>query len=159
MARDLIRRLNRDGAVLASHFGLRYRAILPESPRVKRRYGVCYVDGTIKIRLFHARTGRPLRYSSLVDTLCHELAHLAHFHHGRRFWRLYERILARARELGIYRPAPRRGRSRSEPVRVEPVHTDPSRTPSPPEPVQLPLFPLDREDARRGYSEPSTSSS
>jgi len=130
VAGELIRRLNRDGAVLASHFGLRYRAILPESPRVKRRYGICYSDGTIKIRLFHARTGRPLRYSSLVDTLCHELAHLAHFDHSRRFWRLYERILMRARELGIYRPG-RLG------VRRAAVATEPAgRT----LPEQLPLF-------------------
>lgn len=130
MARELIRRLNRDGAVLASHFGLRYRAILPESPRVKRRYGICYVDGTIKIRLFHARTGRPLRYSSLVDTLCHELAHLAHFDHSRRFWRLYERILARARELGIYRPGVRG-------TRPDPAPPAPAPRPVP---EQLPLF-------------------
>ncbi len=134
MARELIRRLNRDGAVLASHFGLRYRAILPESRRVKRRYGICYLDGTIKIRLFHARTGRPLRYSSLVDTLCHELAHLAHFDHSRRFWRLYERILARARELGIYRPAPRGGRIRPDPMEAA------ATPPSPALPEQLPLF-------------------
>jgi len=87
-------------------FGLRYRAIEPERPHVRRRLGVCYADGTIRIRLFHARTGLPLKYSSLVDTLCHELAHLRHFNHGRRFQALYRRILEHARRAGIYRPGP-----------------------------------------------------
>ena len=78
---------------------------------MRRRLGVCYADGTIRIRLFHARTGQPLKYSSLVDTLCHELAHLRHFNHGRHFQALYRRILEHARHAGIYRPGPdeRRG--------------------------------------------------
>ena len=71
---------------------------------MRRRLGVCYSDGTIRIRLFHARTGRPLVYSSLVDTLCHELAHLRHFNHGRRFQALYRRILEHARRAQIYQP-------------------------------------------------------
>jgi hypothetical protein len=101
---EILRRLNSDGAAIAAHFGLRYRAIEAERPRVKRRYGVCYADGTIRIRLRHAATGRPLKYSSLVNTLCHELAHLKHFNHGLRFQRLYRRILEWARAARIYRP-------------------------------------------------------
>ena len=85
---------------------MRYRTIEPERPHVRRRLGVCYADGTIRIRLFHARTGRPLKYSSLVDTLCHELAHLRHFNHGRRFQALYRRILEHARRAQIYNPGP-----------------------------------------------------
>jgi hypothetical protein len=103
---ELIARLGRDGAVLAARFGLRYRAIEAERPRVKRRYGVCYADGTIRIRLRHASTGEPLKYSSLVNTLCHELAHLKHFNHGLRFQRLYRQILEHARAAGIYAPGP-----------------------------------------------------
>jgi hypothetical protein len=49
-------------------------------------------------------TGRALRYSSLVNTLCHELAHLRHFHHGPEFSDFYKRLLSWAREQGIYRP-------------------------------------------------------
>jgi predicted metal-dependent hydrolase len=102
----LIERLERDARRLARTFELRYRAIEPERPHVRRRLGVCYADGTIRIRLLHATTRRPLKYSSLVDTLCHELAHLRHFNHGRRFQLLYRRILEHARREGIYRPGP-----------------------------------------------------
>ena len=101
---ELMACLNRDAAVIAARFGLRYRAIEPERPRVKRRYGVCYRDGTIRIRLAHVVTGKPLRYSSLVATLCHELAHLRHFDHGPRFRSFNQRVLEWARQAGIYRP-------------------------------------------------------
>lgn len=103
-ATTLIEMLERDAAHIARVFGLRYRSIAPERPQVKRRLGVCYRDGSIRLRLTHATTGRALKYSSLVDTLCHELAHLRHFNHGRRFQALYRQILEHARRAGIYRP-------------------------------------------------------
>ena len=106
--RTLIGRLNRDAAVIAARFGLRYRAIEAEAAKVKRRYGVCYSDGTIRIRLRHATTGKPLKYSSLISTLCHELAHLKHFDHGQRFRSFYTVILEYARDQGIYQPSRRR---------------------------------------------------
>ena len=103
---QLMARLHLDAERLASRFQLEYRAIEPERANVKRRYGVCYSDGTIRIRLRHVVTRRPLKYSSLVNTLCHELAHLRHFNHGPRFQVLYQRILEYARSEGIYRPGP-----------------------------------------------------
>jgi hypothetical protein len=103
---ELMARLQRDGAHLASRFHLTYREIAAEKPRVKRRYGVCTVEGKIALRLRHARTGECLKYSSLVNTLCHELAHLRHFNHGPRFKALYLEILEFARSSGIYRPGP-----------------------------------------------------
>ncbi len=123
MARDIMGRLERDAGLLAGRFGLAYRVLEPEGPRVKSRYGVCFSDGTIRIRLFHATSGRPLRYSSLIDTLCHELAHLRYFNHGRRFQSLYRRILEHARREGIYRPqmpteVPRRSLRREREARV-----------------------------------------
>jgi predicted metal-dependent hydrolase len=138
----LIDDLERDAARIARAFSLRYRAIEPERPQVKRRLGVCYRDGTIRIRLFHATTGRPLKYSSLVDTLCHELAHLRHFNHGRRFQAFYRRILEHARRAGIYRPGAEEAPvpqpvavQRRAPLRA-PVPLEPSR----PAPQQLALF-------------------
>lgn len=115
---ELTARLERDAALIAERFGLRYRVIEPEPPRVRRRYGVCYRDGTIRIRLFHVVTGKPLRYSSLVATLCHELAHLRHFDHSPRFRSFNQRILAWAREAGLYRPDADRSRVRSVPQRA-----------------------------------------
>ena len=105
---ELISRLRRDAAVLASRFHLSYLEISPERPRVKRRYGACTVEGKIALRLRHAKTGEHLKYSSLVNTLCHELAHLRHFNHGPRFKTFYLEILEFARSSGIYRPGPQR---------------------------------------------------
>jgi hypothetical protein len=121
-ARMLIGSLSRDAERIARHFGLTYTSIEAERANVKSRYGVCYSDGVIKIRLRHATTGRPLKYSSLVATLCHELAHLRHFDHGLRFRAFNQEVLAFARAQGIYRPrsepvAPRSGAAPEAPAR------------------------------------------
>ena len=99
-------RLRRHADLLARAFDLPLRSVDAESPRVRRRYGICFADGRIRIRLHQVRTPELLKYSVMVDTLCHELAHLRHLNHGQRFWRLYRRILAYARRQGIYRPGP-----------------------------------------------------
>ena len=104
--RRMIERLERDAHCIAERFELRYRSIEAERAGVKNRYGVCFSDGLIKIRLRHATTGRALKYSSLVNTLCHELAHLRHFNHGPRFKVFYLQLLEYARSEGIYRPGP-----------------------------------------------------
>ena len=132
---ELMARLDRDAAAIAERFGLRYRVIEPEGPRVKRRYGVCFSDGTIRIRLAHAKTGAPLRYSSLVATLCHELAHLRHFNHGLRVRTFNQMLLEWARSCDIYQPRkPRRAQPEPETVAAA----------QPPglieAPCQLPLF-------------------
>jgi len=132
-ARRLIERLNRDAERLAWRFGLRYRSITAERAGVRSRYGVCYADGAIKIRLRHATTGRPLKYSSLVNTLCHELAHLRHFNHGPRFRAFYFEILDHARAMGIYRP----GEAQISAAARPPA---PQRRATAPGPEQLSLF-------------------
>jgi len=133
---ELMALLSRDAAVIATRFGLRYRVIEAESPRVKRRYGVCFRDGTIRIRLAHVVTGKPLRYSSLVATLCHELAHLRHFNHGVRFRRFNQHLLEWARQAGIYRPHAEPSPRPSRPP--PPLGSRP--TPQPAAPRQLTLF-------------------
>jgi hypothetical protein len=102
--RELIEHLRADADRICARFGLRYQAIEAERANVKRRYGICYSDGSIKIRLRHVTTGQPLKYSSLVNTLCHELAHLKYFDHSPRFQDFYQQMLAWARRQGIYRP-------------------------------------------------------
>jgi len=142
--RELIERLNRDGAFLAGRFELRYRTIEAERADVTSRYGVCYDDGTIRIRLRHSVTGEPLKYSSLISTLCHELAHLRHFNHGPRFRSFYAAILRCARDEGIYRPARRAGSAARPGPKAEPTHPDPRRprsvAPDPGASRQLSLF-------------------
>lgn len=101
---SLLQSLIRDAERIARYFGLHYKSIDAERANVTSRYGVCFADGTIRIRLRHAVTGRPLKYSSLVNTLCHELAHLRHFNHGPRFKAFYFELLDFARAHGIYRP-------------------------------------------------------
>jgi predicted metal-dependent hydrolase len=133
-ARQLIERLNLDAERLARRFGLRYRSITAERAGVRSRYGVCFADGAIKIRLRHATTGRALKYSSLVNTLCHELAHLRHFNHGPRFKAFYFEILDHARALEIYRPG---GPPAEAPLRAAPA---PQRRSAPPAAEQLSLF-------------------
>jgi len=125
--------LRRDAERIAARFDLRYRALEAERVGTNGHYGICYSDGTIRIRLQHATSGRPLKYSSLVNTLCHELAHLRHFDHGLRFQRLYAQILEFARDEGIYRP----GRPRpAEPRAPRP----PAAAREPEGPRQLALF-------------------
>ena len=134
--RALVERLNRDAAQIAVRFGLAYHSIEAEKPRVKRRYGVCYADGRIRIRLRHNATGEPLKYSSLVNTLCHELAHLKHFNHGERFKAFYLRLLEYARREGIYQPS-RRTLRRPAPSSARSAS---ARLDRPPRPEQLTLF-------------------
>lgn len=104
--RDALERLRSMAAELASHFGLKYATLDAEADGVVEHYGICYADGRIRIRLRHATTGRLLKDSSLVDTLCHELAHLRHFDHSLRFQRFHRRVLEEARRRGWYQPGP-----------------------------------------------------
>ncbi|HTO71808.1 MAG TPA: M48 family metallopeptidase [Myxococcota bacterium] len=111
-----LERLRRHAAQLAGAFELPLASVDAESPRVRRRYGICYADGRIRIRLHQLREPDLLKYSVMVDTLCHELAHLRHLNHGPRFWKLYRRILAYARRHGIYRPGPEPAPARTAPA-------------------------------------------
>jgi len=111
----VLERLRGDAAFLAERFKLPLRALDAEGPRVKRRYGICYDDGSIKVRLHNVRNGDLLKYSALVDTLCHELAHLKHFDHGVRFQTFYRRMLEYARRQGIYKPSRRVPEARRRP--------------------------------------------
>ena len=104
--RKIMNKLRRWGTELSRIFDLQYTSLQAEREGVTEHYGVCYEDGAIRIRLRHARTKRLLKESSLVDTLCHELAHLRYMNHGLRFRRLYQQILDQARRLGHYRPGP-----------------------------------------------------
>lgn len=146
---QLVRKLNRDGFRIAQQFGLQYRCIEAERANVKNRYGICYSDGTIRIRLRHVTTRKPLKYSSLIDTLCHELAHLRHFDHSQRFHRFYDEVLAFARRQGIY--APGKGPAPARPAVARPP-TPWERAPA----RSGPAFESDLLYARRNPHAPNT---
>ncbi len=132
--------LRRDARFLAERYRLPLLSLDAEAPRVKRRYGICYEDGSIRIRLRNVKTGELLKYSAVIDTLCHELAHLKHFNHSRQFQDLYRRILGYARRSGIYRPAPRpTARVWRGPPPLIPARPAPKRS-APAGPIQLELF-------------------
>ena len=57
--RDSMERLEGDARRIALHFDLTYRSLEPERANVKSRYGVCYSEGSICIRLRQAKRGRP----------------------------------------------------------------------------------------------------
>jgi hypothetical protein len=154
--KTLMERLQSDAARIAAHFGLTCRGIVAERPGVVGHYGICYEDGLIKIRLQHATRGTPLKYSSLVNTLCHELAHLKFFDHQEGFRRFYAGLLAWARAQGIYRP---RGVDSAPDCRLTPAErqeilrsfraaldgSTPSSAGEPPARGQLTLFPDDAQ--------------
>jgi hypothetical protein len=127
--RELVERLRADAARVAKQFDLPTYELDADRPDAHDRYGICFDDGRIRVRLIHARTGQPLRYSALIDTVVHELAHLRHMNHGPRWEALYERMLAWCRREGIY--APQLRRSTPAPVLSPP----PSQ-----QPAQLALF-------------------
>ena len=135
----LIARLNRDAERIAQRFELRYRAIEAERLGVNGHYGICYSDGLIRLRLVHATTGKLLKYSSLVNTLCHELAHLRHFNHGPRFRAFHQALLDFSRQERIYQP----GRREVPPAQQRPPRRPETRNPRavrPAGPEQLDLF-------------------
>ena len=100
----LLARLRRDAQRVAERFKLPAFDLDADRPDSTDRYGICFDDGRIRVRLVHARTGRALKYSALVDTVVHELAHLRYLDHGARWEALYERMLAWCRKEGIYSP-------------------------------------------------------
>jgi hypothetical protein len=110
----VLERLRHHARFLADAYGLPLRSVDAERANVKRRYGICYEDGSIRVRLRSLRSGELLKYSSLMDTLCHELAHLKYFDHSPRFWRFYRKVLGYAQRHGMYRPGSEPERRRPE---------------------------------------------
>ena len=125
---DLVERLRRDARRVAERFGLPPFELDADRPDSHDRYGICFDDGRIRVRLVHARTGRPLKYSALVDTVVHELAHLRYMDHGPRWDALYQRMLAWCRQRGVYQPRELRAPGTPSPAQPSP------------EPQQLALF-------------------
>lgn len=134
----LMDRLARDARAIARRFGLR-NWILRECSEEHRRKcpsrvdmsneagfgfkgkGTCWgctqgaerEDGlVVRVRLFNRRSGRPLAYANIVDTLAHEVGHVATWSdclneedpHTDEWQRAYQRILGWCRAEEIYDP-------------------------------------------------------
>jgi predicted metal-dependent hydrolase len=101
---QLLARIRRDARRIAKRFNLKYLDVITEPPEVRDRYGSCDGDRVIRIRLHKLRDGRFMKYWNLVNTLCHEMAHLKYMNHGKDFKQLYFDILSWARDRQIYVP-------------------------------------------------------
>lgn len=99
----LLQRLRDDCLPIAQAFGLCWASVKRTRADAKL-YGCCDIEGHIRIRLRSRSSGEFLRYSSLIATMCHELAHLKHMDHGPAFRDLNQRLLRWARAQGIYLP-------------------------------------------------------
>lgn len=104
--RELVERLRLDAGRVAREFRLPPFELDADRPDSVERYGICFSDGRIRVRLVHARTGCALKYSAMIDTVVHELAHLRYLDHGPRWEALYRRMLVWCRQAGLYRPRP-----------------------------------------------------
>ncbi len=101
---QLLAKIRKDARRISRAFKLKYLEITTELPDARDRFGSCDEDKVIRIRLTKLRDGKFMKYWNLVNTLCHEMAHLRHMDHGKDFKRLNRDILAWARERQIYIP-------------------------------------------------------
>ena len=135
---ELVERLRGDAMRVAKVFKLPGFDLDADRADARDRYGLCFSDGRIRIRLVHVRTGHSLKYSALIDTVVHELAHLRYMDHGPRWEALYGRMLEWCRKQGIYEPRP-----------VGVPREKMQRPPASPRAEQLALFPPPRTRSRR----------
>lgn len=79
MADDYEKRLRDLDALLTHAFRLPKHKLSFE-PFMKD-HGQCYDDGHINVRVINRKGTHFLAWKTVVDTLCHELAHLVHWEH------------------------------------------------------------------------------
>lgn len=80
---------------ITDHFWLDYRSIEEFN---YRWMGECDVDGNIKIRLKVYGSNRSLHRHTIIRTLCHEIAHLMFFNHGKMFRLLEKELITWAKQ-------------------------------------------------------------
>ena len=81
--------------ILCKQFDLRCRALHvfdPDDPDKRENCGVCYIDGTIVLNLRKGEFGKFESVDELIDTVIHEVAHLKHQGHGKKFWAFHRKM-------------------------------------------------------------------
>lgn len=109
-AESVIRKAEKDLQPLVKHFRLRYRDI--KLSHNKSLYGQVTDSGRILVNPFK-KDGTLRKYSVIIETLIHELAHTRYAGHGKgTYGRLYKKLIGWAKERGIYTPREKRKRAR-----------------------------------------------
>lgn len=57
----------------------------------KNSFGYCSTDGHIRIAIRNPNTGKPVKWETVINTVCHELAHMTYQHHKRSWYILYRK--------------------------------------------------------------------
>lgn len=99
----LWRELHAMADAAAHEFSFRYERIEPTQSMRKQKFGECFADKVIAIRVH--TLGRPthaLTRQTIVHTLAHELAHLKEWDHGKKHRELTKRILKFWKKEGLY---------------------------------------------------------
>lgn len=101
-----IKEVKRITKILAKDFGVKVRRVY-EMPNTDRRFGLCSDDKSIGIRILKYKSSKVLKNSTILDTICHELAHLVVWNHGRKHRTVLRLMLCRAYELmRLYQSSP-----------------------------------------------------
>jgi predicted metal-dependent hydrolase len=81
--------------ICGKKFKLKYKSIevfADDDPDRINTSGMCTPDGEIFLSLRQGRLGRFETIEELIDTTIHELVHLRHFDHGKKFHKLRSQI-------------------------------------------------------------------
>lgn len=109
-ATEVLRKAEEDLQPLVNHFGLTYRDI--KLSHNKSIYGRLTDSGRILINPFK-KDGTLRKYSVIIETLIHELAHTKFAGHRKgTYGRVYKKLVTWAKEKEIYQP--RQTRKRAE---------------------------------------------
>lgn len=107
----MLQKAEEDLQPLVKHFGLKYREI--KLSHDKSIYGHLTDSGRILINPFK-KNGTLRKYSVIIETLIHELAHTRFAGHRKgTYGRFYKKLIGWAKEKGIYRPRPKQERGKA----------------------------------------------
>lgn len=84
--------------LIAKKYDLKFKKI--KLINVSKRYeGWCTADGYIGIAVIDPDVDEYFDHDRIIDTLCHEMAHLKHHNHGDNWKALFKQILRYCRKI------------------------------------------------------------